>query len=200
MQNSSLVSQSGITIGAGFWIRALARLVDVIFGIFIGLFSGLVVGIFLGILQVAGMIEPGWDTRIQGLKALSLLLSMIGGLLYQSAAEGIYGAAMGKLICGLRVITAEALPCDMKKAFLRNLAYFFDALFFGLVGYMSMKKSALNQRYGDVWAKTVVVKSSDVPEAVRQSMWMFFLGLGLGSASWAVLLILDLLMKAAGIY
>jgi hypothetical protein len=42
------------------------------------------------------------------------------------------------------------------------LAYFADTLFFGLIGYMAMKRTPQEQRNGDRWAGTIVCKRSAV--------------------------------------
>src|SRR5258708_37280109 len=54
-------------------------------------------------------------------------------------------------------------PCGFGPAVIRNLAYFIDALFFGLIGYMAMQKSPQQQRYGDQWAHTLVAKRALIP-------------------------------------
>jgi hypothetical protein len=69
----------------------------------------------------------------------------------------------------------------LTQAFKRSLAFFWDSLFFGLVGYSSMKKSELNQRYGDHWAKTVVIKSSEVAAESKRGWEMFAVAFVVGS-------------------
>ena len=83
----------------------------------------------------------------------------------------------------------------MKGAFIRDLAYHVDALFFGLVGYISMEKGPLRQRYGDGWARTVVVKTSVFrPEPSRQA-WRMIAGILMGSLLWAATGIIQLILK-----
>ncbi|NLY02498.1 MAG: hypothetical protein GXY83_40990 [Rhodopirellula sp.] len=52
-----------VVAGAGFWIRALARIIDMGFGLLLGLFGGIVGAIVLVILQTVGSISPGWQQR-----------------------------------------------------------------------------------------------------------------------------------------
>ena len=196
MEEPPLISPASSLSGARFGIRLLARLIDAIFGLLLGLVAGVVGAVVLAILQAVGAIDPGWQHRIQGLSAASFGLSLLGGFLYHSASEGIYVASVGKLVCRLRVVSAEGRPCDMKQALIRSVAYFWDALFFGLVAYRSMEKSPLQQRYGDVWAKTVVILSSDVPKESQRPRWQCFLGICLGAACWSLLLVLGLISKA----
>jgi uncharacterized RDD family membrane protein YckC len=185
-----------IVEGAGFGIRFLARLIDLIFGYMLGILFGIIAGLVLAMLQAAGKIDPGWQHRVRGLSAMGFGLSLLGVILYHTVTEGIYGASLGKLMCRLHVLTADGRPCDMARAFRRSLAYLWDSLFFGLVGYQSMQKSRLNQRYGDVWAKTVVVRTASVPAGAKRPLGWFFLGLFLGALCWGAMLVLALILKA----
>jgi hypothetical protein len=86
-------------------------------------------------------------------------------------------------------------PSSMYGALIRSLAYYIDALFFGLIGYISMSESPLNQRYGDVWGKTVVVKVKEVsPDSLRSQNYFIF-GLLAGAGYWAAMLVLGLILK-----
>jgi uncharacterized RDD family membrane protein YckC len=197
VDQTPLVAEVRFTFGAGFWIRSLARLIDIIFvGFLLGLVAGVLGGIILAILEATGIVAPGWQYRGQGFSATGFGLSLLGGILYHSASEGIHGASVGKLVCRLRVVSADGRPCDMKQALIRSLAYLWDAIFFGLVAYNCMQRSALKQRYGDVWAKTVVISSSYVPEESQRSIGRFFLGNCLGAACWIFLLVLGLILEA----
>ena len=185
-----------ISSGAGFWIRAGARIIDVVYGIFLGFFAGILGGIALVILQRSGLIPPGWQERMKGFNAPGFGLSLLGGFLYHSLTEGIFGASLGKLICQLRVVTDQGQPIGLGKALLRSIIYYWDALFFGLVAYSSMKQSDLNQRYGDKAAHTVVVRSSDAPPSSKKGAEIFVLAFLMGSACWFVLLALGLVLHA----
>jgi uncharacterized RDD family membrane protein YckC len=193
MEDPALATH-GIAAGAGFWIRAGARLIDAVYGIVLGLFAGVLGGIILVLLARAGLIEPGWEGRVQGLNIAGWALSLLGGFLYQSMTEGMYGASLGKLICQLRVVTEEGQSITMRRALLRSLAYYVDALFFGLVGYSAMQESSLNQRYGDRWAHTIVVRSKDLPSGSAKGAELFVLGLLMGSVLWMVLAALGLII------
>jgi uncharacterized RDD family membrane protein YckC len=195
MEDSPLAT-TGISEGAGFWIRAGARLIDAVYGTVLGLFAGLLGGVVLVVLAQAGLIEPGWQDRIQGLNIEGWALSLLGGFLYHSVSEGIYGASLGKLICQLRVVTEEGHPIAMKHALVRSLAYYVDALFFGLVAYASMKESSLKQRYGDRWAHTLVVRSEDLPSGSAKGGVLFVLALLIGSVLWITLGALGLIIHA----
>ncbi len=167
--------------GAGFGIRAAARVIDTVYGIAIGFLGGIFAGILIVILEQGGRIAPGWQQRVGGVDLAGWGFSLLGTLVYHCLTEGMYGASLGKLLCRLRVVSVEARPIGFMQAFKRNFAFYWDGLFFGLVGYSSMKKSELNQRYGDHWAKTVVIKSSDVPAESKRGWEMFALAFVFGS-------------------
>ena len=170
----------------------LARLIDAVYGIAVGFCGGIVAGVILVVLEKTGWVATGWEQRVGGLNLAGWGLGILGSLIYQCLTEGLYGASLGKLACGLRVVTEAAQPIGFAQAFKRSLAYYWDSLFFGLVGYSSMKESELNQRYGDHWARTVVVKSRDVPAESRRGWEMFALAFVVGSAA-------ELIAQAAGL-
>ncbi len=104
---------------------------------------------------------------INGLPALGPILFW---LLMTVGLEQFFGATLGNGIVGL-------MPKSIKKdadgqnwgnymdkptfgqSFKRHLLDPIDMIFFGLVAIIIIKNSELNQRLGDMWAKTVVVKS-----------------------------------------
>ena len=169
---------------AGLWIRAGARVIDIAYGIILGFVAGMLAGVCLVIADQVGVIKPGWQDRIEGFNLLGFGLGMLGSFLYQAITEGMFGASLGKLSCRLRVVTEEGRPIGFGRALKRSLAYYFDALFFGLVAYTFMKNSPLNQRCGDQWAHTVVVPSSELPTGAKGSVTIFLLALLIGSACW----------------
>jgi hypothetical protein len=78
-------------------------------------------------------------------------------------------------------------------ALIRSLAYFIDGLVFGLVGYLEMTKTLMEQRHGDRWAKTLVVRRAQVPEASKRPGLRFFLAIALGSAVWGFFLVVTVI-------
>ncbi len=91
---------------AGFWLRCLAALIDVI-----------VVGIPCGML--------GMDNGTAGFL-----------LLYQAILVGTWnGQTIGKRACGIKVISADGYPCTLGQSFGRALAKILSVLTF-LIGYL----------------------------------------------------------------
>jgi uncharacterized RDD family membrane protein YckC len=180
---------------AGFGVRVLARMIDMGFGLMVGFVAGTLAVLVIGILSVAGIVPPGWQHRLHGFSAISLGFSFLGDIAYHFFCEGIHGATLGKLCCGLRVVSEDGTPSTLKGALIRSLAYCIDALFFGLVGYGAMQKSSLNQRYGDVWGKTAVFKINKMACQSQRTTAYFIAGLCLGTGCWILLLIVGLVWK-----
>jgi len=185
-----LLAYPQVLEGAGFGIRFLARCVDTFLALFVGYGGGILGGFALIIMSRANLLPPDWRDRIHtdGIHLGVFVFSLLGNVFYHSVTEGFYGASLGKMVCKLRVIDQNENPCRFKGALIRSLAYYVDGLFFGCVGYASMKNSPLQQRYGDVWGKTMVVKSKDVPEASKRPIWFFFIYFVLGVLGEASLL------------
>ena len=169
--------------GAGFGIRAAARIVDLIYASILMVGAGVLAGIALAVLEQAGVVESGWENRVGEGNLLNWLLGLLTVVLYHSITEGMYGASLGKVICRLHVVAEDGRPITLAKAFKRSLAYCWDALLFGIIAYSSMKRSPLNQRYGDHWARTVVVKPRDVSADARSGFEIFVLALLMGSVA-----------------
>jgi uncharacterized RDD family membrane protein YckC len=144
---------------AGFGIRFLARFVDLLYGLAIGLVTGFGSGIILAILGAMHKLPEDWVERLRAGSRFHMYgFGILGSYVYFALSEGIGGTTIGKLASELRVVQTDGQPCTIAGAFKRDLLYHWDALFIGLIGYASMKDSPTNQRYGDVWAYTVVVK------------------------------------------
>lgn len=164
-----------------FGIRAGARIIDTIVNLGIGLGAGLMGGILLVIGEIAGVVAPGWDTRIEDMGFLDNLIGMAMNIGYMGVAEWIGGASFGKLILGLRVVDASGQRrVSLVGAVVRNVAFYVDAFFFGLVGYHAMNSSEIAQRYGDRWGGTRVVRAKEMPKRL-DGMGRLVLGLCVGS-------------------
>jgi uncharacterized RDD family membrane protein YckC len=87
-----------------------------------------------------------------------LAFFFVGGFLYFSFLEGLYGQTLGKKICGIRVLKADFSPCGLSAGFLRNIVGIVDAFFYHLVAVVTLAATTKWQRLGDLAAGTVVVK------------------------------------------
>lgn len=83
---------------------------------------------------------------------------LLGGFLYHTLLEGLFGATLGKKICDIRVLKADFTPCGIGAGFLRNLLRIVDSFLYYLVGAIALAGTLKWQRLGDRAAGTVVVR------------------------------------------
>ncbi|HCF49745.1 MAG TPA: hypothetical protein DER60_05655 [Syntrophomonas sp.] len=87
------------------------------------------------------------------------LLTVFGLMvLYYTAFEGLLGFTPGKLIAQIKVVGQDGSKIGIFAALLRNLLRIVDLQFFCLVGAVLIWKTPLQQRCGDLAAKTIVVR------------------------------------------
>jgi len=165
-------------LGVGFARRAAAQVFDLIIFDVLGLILSSITGIFVALYGIVrGIPQPVMSAKLLASSPYSTMAFyiafLIGYLFYHAICEGIYGATLGKLIFKLCVISEEGKAATMGSAFIRSLAFYVDILFFGLVAALSMRSSKLQQRLGDKWAKTVVIKRSSTNPYPWPSGWKF---------------------------
>jgi uncharacterized RDD family membrane protein YckC len=100
---------------------------------------------------------------LQALPIASTVLSIfvyyfLGGFLYRSLLEGLFGATLGKKICGLIVLKSDFTSCSTGAGFLRNVMRLVDAFFSYLIAVIAISGTLKWQRLGDLAADTVVVR------------------------------------------
>ena len=181
---------------AGFWIRALARIMDMSFGLAMGMVAGMIAIAILQLLALAGLAPAGWQHRIDGFSLAAMGFGFLGEVIYHWLCEGIHGATLGKLCCGLRVVSEDGSPATLRGALIRSLAYPIDSFFCGGVGYNSMRSSPQNQRYGDVWGKTAVFKIKGTAAESQRTLTQFGLGMLAGVAGGIFVLVMGNLWRA----
>jgi uncharacterized RDD family membrane protein YckC len=186
--------------GAGFWIRFLARIIDLGIHYLVGLIIGFLIGIIVGVLgALLGTATDVLIERLQNQNFIDYGLAIIGAMIYHTMAEGIHGSTPGKLICGLVVIKENRTPCGFFPALWRSLAYFIDALFFGLPAALSMNQTIKRQRLGDRWAKTMVVKTQHLTGIMeKRSPARFVLGFLAAVTGDALFLIVGPIIRLIG--
>jgi uncharacterized RDD family membrane protein YckC len=124
---------------------------------------------------------------MEGLTFSALAWSLCGSTLYAAMSEWIGGATLGKLACGLRVVSDDFSTVTFRGALVRAVAFFVDGMLFGLVALHAMQQSRMQQRYGDRWGRTLVVRVQAVPESDRGPLRMI-IGALVGCAVWGAFL------------
>lgn len=157
--------------GKRFGIRATAYIVDVMIVSLIYFTST-----FVYVNMTGRSMMDGFDTLgihfwsiIGAAEYVLLMMTFSEGLLgaaeYVLMAtffEGLYGATIGKMLFGMRVVKTNGRPCGLKAAFIRALYLgTIETMSFGIVSRLSMRRP-LYQRLGDKAAQTVVAAANDV--------------------------------------
>jgi len=180
--------------GVTFWPRLLARAIDILVHY---LASFLAASLFVLILVIsAGGRPPAWVLqRLTGTHFATFVAGLLGMFAYQVACTIIHGSTLGKLLLSMQVIQDDGSPCRLKSAIIRELGFFVDGMFFGVVGYFAMQDDPERKRVGDGWADTIVCKRALVPSASKRGGTQFALGLLLGIAADIALMMTGLLIQ-----
>jgi uncharacterized RDD family membrane protein YckC len=178
---------------ATFGIRAAARVIDTLFLILPG-FVATVIALIVLVLRRQPGTPALWARHMGGLSLVGVAISFLGTAVYHALSEFVGGATVGKLVCGLRVVSEDFTPVSFRGTVVRSLAFVVDSFLFGLIGYRSMNASSLAQRYGDHWGKTIVVRIREFREASRGPV-LVLLGLFMGLAACVILQVLFLVAK-----
>jgi uncharacterized RDD family membrane protein YckC len=186
------------TQGAGFWIRAGARMLDTVLLMGLGALSGFGAAMALAVLSAMGVVDDNWVARLQagGGVISSLGFSVLVSVTFHALCEALAGATPGKLAFGLRVVDEHGGRAPLGAVLIRSVAAYVDILFLGLVGWNAMQDSALRQRYGDQWAKTVVVSKDDVGLRARRTTGTTVLVVTIALVISSLLQMASILVKA----
>lgn len=100
------------------------------------------------------------------LKGLSALIPMIFWFIMTVGLEISFGVTLGNSLVGLKPIPKNGTNRKLTfgESFKRHLLDPIDMFFFGLVGIVTIKNTDLNQRVGDLWAKTIVIPIKSTTE------------------------------------
>lgn len=152
---------------------------------------------FVFILAIAaGGRPPAWVLqRMSQANFIGFVAAAAGIFAFHVICTTVHGSTLGKLILRMQVLQEDGLPCSPKSAIIRELGFFVDGLFFGLVAFGAMRDDPQQKRLGDGWANTVVCKRADVPSASRQGGTRFALGFLLGVTADIALLMTGLLIQ-----
>lgn len=95
----------------------------------------------------------------------------------------------------MQVIQEDGAPCRPKSAIIRELGFFVDGFFFGIVGLFAMARGPAHKRHGDDWADTLVCQRANLPPASKQNGMRFLLAVLLAIAADIALLMTGWLIQ-----
>lgn len=103
-----------------------------------------------------------WESLISGAfwvgQSQAWLTAVAVMILYYTIFETLFGFTPGKLMAQIKVVRQDGSKLGPGGALLRNLLRIVDLQLFGLVGAVVIWRTPLQQRCGDLAAKTIVVR------------------------------------------
>jgi uncharacterized RDD family membrane protein YckC len=126
-------AQSGMQF-AGFWIRLVAKFID---GILLAIVNSGVNYLIFGTASLT-LVDPNTGEIIaEEMAALGLMTAVNTGIHFAYAVGliGTYGATLGKMAVGIKIVTAEGGKVSYLRAFCRELSEIISGLIL-LVGYI----------------------------------------------------------------
>jgi uncharacterized RDD family membrane protein YckC len=126
--------------------------------IFAGFIDYLIIYAFTFIM-VFTLGEPNSEGTYE-LNGAPALIPILFWLIMTVGLESGLGGTIGNSLVGLKAIpiSGNNRKLTFGESFKRHLLDPIDMFFFGLVGIITISNSEKNQRLGDLWAKTIVVK------------------------------------------
>ena len=113
------------------------------------------------VLSIVNWVYAG--TLVVAWASLSLLW-----MVYYIVPESLYGASLGKMLLGLRVVRVDGRPLGLGSIVTRNVLRFIDVLpGLYLIGGIAVLLTANSQRVGDKWAGTSVVQRDHITEQLE---------------------------------
>lgn len=180
---------------AGFGIRLGARVIDLAIMAVAALATGALSGILAVVLStILGIDTSGFLAGAGETGLTARLMAVLAAMVFAVVADSIHGSTPGKMILGLTVLGENGGFCSAAAAVRRELAYLIDSLFFGIPAFSSMKRTPKQQRIGDKWARTIVVRRRSLQPGQRHSGFRFALATVAAIAAYAVVIALSLVV------
>ena len=105
--------------------------------------------------------EPNLEGEYE-LKGKLALIPILFWAIMTIGLEFWFGATLGNSIVNLKPISLnENQKITFSQSFKRHFLDGIDMFMFGLIAYIIIKNTEKNQRLGDLWAKTMVVKITE---------------------------------------
>jgi len=134
---------------AGFWIRFAAKLLDQILLMAVNFaLQGIAAALGLLLGEIVSVLLSLFVT-------FAMLAIQVG---YTTYFLGRFGATLGKMVCGLRVVTAEGEPLTYLRAFGRHFADMLSGLTLG-VGYIMVAFDDQKRALHDYICNTRVIRT-----------------------------------------
>ena len=116
--------------------------------------------VFVTLILTMGSPDSNGDYSITG---WGVLIPFFCWFLLIVVTEQVFGSTIGNGVVGLKPLSIENRPGKphVFQSLKRHLLDPVDMLFFGIIAIIVIKNTAKNQRIGDLWAKTIVVRDNN---------------------------------------
>lgn len=134
---------------SGLWRRSLAAMID---------------ASIVFCLSFLIIIKFGTETSEEhwSLSGIPAALMLLGMALFWIIPEWLTGMSFGKWSCDLHVVDMAGNKISLPQSVKRNVLRVVDVQAAYLVGFIAAKLTPNQQRLGDLWAKTIVVRGSEI--------------------------------------
>jgi len=183
--------------GVGFWLRMLARLLDLAVHLVVAVLVGIAAAVVAVVVDAVRGVSGEAIAKITTVTFTSYAASILGAIAMHALSEGLHGSTVGKRLCGITVVSESGGPAGLLAALKRSVTFYLDSLFFGFVAWRAMATSTRRQRIGDVWAHTMVVRITDVAPGTRRSGLVFVVAALAGLLLDAMVLFVETISKLA---
>ncbi len=137
---------AGVRYG-GFWIRAVASLIDNVLL--------LLLYVILGFVQ--GIVAPNASYGTFRGQVVFQLVSFAINMLYHGSVQAKYQGTPGKRLLGLRLVGSDLTPVEMSRCYARYFASMLSGLVLGL-GYIWAAFDSKKRTWHDRMAGTLVIR------------------------------------------
>jgi len=139
---------------AGFWIRLAAKFIDGL------VFMVVAIPYFIYVFGTAIKTAPGQPPNFAqvGVQIFGQLAMMAISIGYTTFFQGKWGATLGKMACGLRVVTADGAPISYARAFGRAMAEILSGMIC-YIGYIIAGFDSQKRALHDHIANTRVIRT-----------------------------------------
>ncbi|MBI3186595.1 MAG: RDD family protein [Gammaproteobacteria bacterium] len=149
------MSQSAQVVNAGFWVRLIAYLLDLVILIIPVTLINFASSALL--FSTSGFIEYLNDESIQAIVKNNVMALLIWGVYYSYFESSSSQGSVGKIVMGLRVVNYEGKKITFSRALLRYACKILSALIL-MLGFITIAFTEKKQGIHDMLADTLVIK------------------------------------------
>jgi uncharacterized RDD family membrane protein YckC len=142
---------------AGFWIRVAAKIIDGIVLWLVNMIFSLVAGFAITMLFFGSTEKDALHPGVFIVYGFLYIVQIAFHAAYDTYFVGKYAATPGKMVCGIRIVTADGDKLTYLRAFARHFAEFLSGIILG-IGYIMVAFDREKRALHDHICNTRVIK------------------------------------------